>query len=96
MKFKLIRGNQKPPIRLQIDFLVICHFPVSQRASCQSGAGSQCAHSSQPLARGQTGADSRRSDSAPAQVWRREPPTGAGTAELGSQLWLNLGTHGDF
>lgn len=39
MKFKLIRGNQKPPIRLQIDFLVICHFPVSQRASCQSGAG---------------------------------------------------------
>lgn len=31
MKFKLIRGNQKPPIRLQIDFLVICHFPVWSR-----------------------------------------------------------------
>lgn len=28
MKFKLIRGNQKPPIRLQIDFLVICHVPA--------------------------------------------------------------------
>lgn len=31
MKFKLIRGNQKPPIRLQIDFLVICHRePVAE------------------------------------------------------------------
>lgn len=37
MKFKLIRGNKKPPIRLQIDFLVICHFPVSR--SCRSSAG---------------------------------------------------------
>lgn len=32
MKFKLIRGNQKPPIRLQIDFLVVCRFPARAAA----------------------------------------------------------------
>lgn len=44
MKFKLIRGNQKPPIRLQIDFFGHLSCPsiellVSQGASCWGGLG---------------------------------------------------------
>lgn len=91
MKFKLIRGNQKPPIRLQIDFLVICHPQYRAVGFTGSGAagpglGSQHAHGSQPLAWGQTDrlwTPCRLRCGLPtARVWQSGPTTAAGARQL--------------
>ena len=100
MKFKLIRGNQKPPIRLQIDFLVICRpryravgFTGSGPPGRGRGASTHTAPSPRPgdkWERLRTPCRLRRGLPT-ARVWQSGPTTAAAARQLSVQLRLSPG-----